>query len=128
MASLPAVARKTETTAVVPVPDLSPLEMEREGDHLRFGLKPQDDIIPELPSEFEQVLERRLAEILGSATQLTVEINLANAPAISSRQLGSLIALQKVLRRRFERIPVTGVSASVRHLLSLTRTDQLFDM
>lgn len=109
-------------------PDLSPLELQRTGDHLRFVLKEQADILPELPADYEQLLARRLSDILAAREPLTVEIDLTGVTAVSSRQLGSLIALHKVLRPRFGRIPVHGLSGSVRHVLELTRTDTLFDL
>ena len=113
---------------MTPFSDLSPLEMERSGDHLRFTLKPQADILPELPADFEAILTAQLDDILRASERLTAEIDLADSAAISSRELGSLIALMKVLRLHFDRVPVHGVSDGVRHLLELTRTDRLFDV
>lgn len=108
--------------------DLTPLALHRAGSHLQFFLKTLEDILPELPGDYEHLLARRLGNILQEPAPLTAEINLQNVVGVSSRQLGSLIALEKVLRPRFGRLRVTGVSPAVRHLLELTRTDQLFDL
>lgn len=113
---------------MAPQPDLSPLTLSRAGNHLCFRLKDQEEIFAELPPDYEQFLASELEEILSSGQVSSAEIDLENAPALSSRQLGSLIALQKVLRKHFDRVPVQGLSAKVRHLLELTRTDQFFDV
>jgi anti-anti-sigma regulatory factor len=113
---------------VAPVPDVSPLELQRSGNHLRFVLAARSDALAELPADYEQLLTARLKEILAQPGPLTIAVDLAGRPGISSRQLGSLIALQKVLRGRFGRVPLTGLSEGVRHLLARTHVDQLFDV
>ena len=109
-------------------PDVSPLELQRRGNHLRFVLASHSDALAELPADYEQLLAARLQEILAEPGALTIEVDLAGRPGVSSRQLGSLIALQKVLRPRFGRIPLTGLSESIRHLLARTHIDQLFEV
>jgi anti-anti-sigma regulatory factor len=108
--------------------DLWPLELERTGSHLCFLLSPQGEILPELPAHYEELLAEHLGDLLAEPGRLTVEVNLQSLAGITSRQLGSLIALQKILRRRFGRIPITGVSPAVRQVLTLTHVDQLFDL
>ena len=110
------------------VPDLSPLELQRTGDHLRFVLSPQPDILAELPRDYEQLLNTRLTNILAEPQPLTAEVHLHDLAGISSRQLGSLIALQKVLRHRFGRMPITGLSDNVRRVLSMTHVAELFEL
>jgi anti-anti-sigma regulatory factor len=117
-----------ELAAGAALPDLTPLGVQRTGDHLTFTLMSSEDILPELPADYEQLLSMRLQEILAEPRNLTAEVNLADLTGISSRQLGSLIALQKVLRPRFGRVPVTGLSANVRHVLTLTHVDRLFEL
>ncbi len=113
---------------MVPQPDVSPLELQRTGDHLRFVFAAQSDMLAELPADYEQLLTAHLQGILAESKPLTVEVDLEDRPGISSRQLGSLIALQKVLRARFGRIPLTGVSDGLRHLLTRTHIAKLFDV
>ncbi len=110
------------------VPDLTPLELRREGTHLHFLLAAPREILPELPADYERLLRVGLEQILAEPGPLTAEVDLENRPALSSRQLGSLIALQKVLRPRFARVPLRGVSEGVRHLLNITRVSELFDL
>jgi len=109
-------------------PDVSPLGAKWEGSHLHFYLKPTDEVVLELPADYEGHLAHELAGILKQADRYTVSIDLRDVTALSSRQLGSLIALHKVLRPHFQHVPVVGVSPSVRHLMELTRTDQFFDV
>jgi len=113
---------------VLTVPDVSPLELQRTGDHLRFVLAAHSDMLAELPADYEQLLTSRLQQILTEPKPLTIEVSLEDRPGISSRQLGSLIALQKVQRPRFGRIPLTGVSEGLRHLLTRTHIAKLFDV
>lgn len=108
--------------------DLSPLELKRAGNHLRFALVRQDEILLELPRDYEQLLATQLQDVLAEAAPLTIEVDLEGRTALSSRELGSLIALQKVLHQRFGRVPLTNVSGSVRHLLAMTQIDRLFDL
>jgi anti-anti-sigma regulatory factor len=110
------------------MPDLTPLALRREGNRLEFVLRTQDDILGQLPDDYEARLSRTLDEILAGADTPTATINLDDVPGLSSRQLGSLIALGKVLRPRFGTVPLVGVSPSVRHLLEMTRTNQLFQL
>lgn len=107
-------------------PDLTPLVLKRQADHLRFALLPQEDILAELPTQFEELLRTRLADILREPAPLTADIDLQSVPGLNSRQLGSLIALGKVLRPRFGPVEFVGVSLPVRNLLRLTRLEELF--
>lgn len=120
--------RMSEKDILAAMPDLSPLIVERVGNHLKFSIRAQDDILLQLPADYEQLLARRLAELLDDEAPLTAEISLSGHIGLSSRQLGSLIALGKVLRGRFGQVPVTNAGPGVRHLLQMTRTDQLFKL
>jgi anti-anti-sigma regulatory factor len=104
------------------------LELQRSGNHLRFVLSAHSDVLAELPADYEQLLTLGLKQILAESQTLTVEVNLAGHSGVTSRQLGSLIALQKVLRPRFGRVPLTGVSEGIRHLLARTHIDKLFEV
>lgn len=114
--------------SVTPLPDLTPLAVRRDGDALTFLLRQQEDILDQLPSDYEVVLGSRLAALLADTTATSAEINLEDVSGITSRQLGALIALGRVLRPRFGMIRVRHVSPSVLHLLKLTRTDALFQL
>jgi len=55
-------------------------------------------------------------------------MDLQGLPAISSRHLGLMLALQKALAGHYQRLPMTGISDGVRRLLNLTRTAQFFEI
>lgn len=115
-----------ETIRLASAPDLTPLALHRDGRRLRFVLRTQDDIMEQLPPNYEEVLTERLAGILSDPTDFIAEVDLEDVAAISSRQLGSMIALSKVLRPRFGPLPLRRVSEGVRYLLEMTRTNALF--
>jgi len=117
---------RPEDTPSATLPDLTPLALHRAGNRLVFTLCQQTDILAQLPANYEEMLRERLADVLSNDAPLNVRIDLENVAAISSRQLGSLIALGKVLRPRCGKALMVGVSPGVRHLLQMTRLDELF--
>jgi anti-anti-sigma regulatory factor len=117
-----------ESRFVRSFPDLTPLAMRRKGAVLQFSVRASEDILEQLPDNYEVVLAERLREVLADPTATSAEIDLENVAALTSRQLGSLIALGKVLRPRFGAAPVRGLSPTVRHLLEITRTNVLFNL
>ncbi len=120
------MTERPKKPALDSLPDLTPLTLEREGTCLVFTLRPQEDILIQLPHDYEARLAENLANILSDPGDLSIVVDLQGIPAVSSRQLGSLIALGKVLRPRFGQVPLKNVSTSVRHLLEMTRIDHLF--
>ena len=108
--------------------DLGPLTLAAEKDCWRFTIAAPTEMTLDLPPDYEDFLRQKLEAFLQSSEQPTIEIDLQDLPAISSRHLGLMLALQKALTRRCERLRVTGVSPGVRRLLGLTRTDQFFDI
>ncbi len=117
-----------EPSQVASIPDLTPLGLRRAGNTLQFFVRQSDDILEQLPPDYEVVLGTRLRELLDDPAPLAAEIDLEETAGLTSRQLGSLIALGKVLRPRFGAVPIRGLSPSVRHLLEITRTNVLFNL
>jgi ABC-type transporter Mla MlaB component len=113
---------------VRPGPDLGPLSLTQEGENWRFTLSAPSEVMLELPPDYERYLVKRLEPLLGGGAKPAIEMDLQGLPAISSRQLGLMLALQKALADHCERIRITGLSPKVRHLLELTRTAQFFDL
>jgi ABC-type transporter Mla MlaB component len=110
------------------MPDLTPLGVRREGGSLLFFLRSNEEILEQLPTDYEVLLGSRLAAILADESAKSVCIDLEDIPGITSRQLGALIALGRVLRSRFGVVPMQRVNANVLHLLQLTKTDSLFKL
>ena len=108
--------------------DLGPLTLMHEGLDYRFVLSAPEQISLEIPPQYDSHIAGRLGEILPSDTEISCVMDLQGLPAISSRQLGLMLALHKALRGRVPRLPLTGVSRGVERLLDLTRTAQFFEI
>ena len=109
-------------------PDLGPLTLTQEGGRWRFRLTSPSEMMLELPPDYERYLMEKPEPLLGSSEMPPAEMDLQGLPAISSRQLGLMSALQKTLADHYERLRVTGICETVRRLLNLTRTAQFFDL
>lgn len=108
--------------------DLGPLTLSQYADRWRFTITSPSEMMLELPPDYERFLLAKLEPLLAAAREPAIEMDLQNLPAISSRQLGLMLALQKALADRYQRLCVTGISDGVRRLLNLTRTAQFFDI
>ena len=108
-------------------PDLGPLSLGQDGERWRFTLTSPEEMTLELPPDYEHFLSERLKPVLGARAEPRVVMDLQGLPAISSRQLGLMLALHKALSKRVDRLPITGISDGVRRLLDLTRTAQFFE-
>lgn len=106
--------------------ELGPLSVTKVGDVYRFVLAHADEMSLEIPPDFEQRLETHLRPVLDSESSPRFEADLADIPGISSRQLGVLLALQKVTRDKCGELPLRRVSREVRRLLDLTKTARFF--
>lgn len=107
--------------------DFGPLKLERRGRECRFSMAAPDSMLLDLPPDFHSLLAQRLAEIFAREPESTLVFDLHNVPAISSRQLGLMLELQKAARSRYPRLPLTGLSSGVRELLDTTQTVRFFD-
>lgn len=105
-----------------------PIALERSDDLLTFTLKGGEEILASLPVNYDEILAERLKPILADTGPLRAQINLTSLPAINSRQLGALLALQKALRPRFPRVALIGASEAVRQVLRITRAERFFDI
>ena len=117
-----------ESASAKDVPDLGPLTLAQEGGCWRFTLTAPSEMMLELPPDYQSFLSQRLEPLFGAGAGPVVEMDLEGLPAISSRQLGLMLALQKTLAGRYDRLRVTGTSSGVRRLLDLTRTAQFFEL
>ena len=107
--------------------DLGPLSLTLDPQLWKFKLAHPDEMTLELPPDYERFLTEHLEPLLARQPAPQVELSLEDLPGLSSRQLGLMLALHKVLADRCERLPLTGVSHGVRRLLHLTCTARFFD-
>ena len=117
-----------EPASTPQTPDLGPLTLTQDADRWRFTLTAPSEMTLELPLDYQRFLSEKLRPLLTPSQSPAIEMDLQNLPAISSRQLGLMLALQKSLADRHERLCVTGLSTGVRRLLNLTRTAQFFNI
>ena len=108
--------------------DLGPLALTIEGYDWRFTLTAPTEMTLELPPDYEHFLREKLKRFFESSAKPAIEMDLQNLPAISSRQLGLMLALQKNMSEHSQRLRMTGISPGVRRLLNLTRTEQFFEI
>lgn len=112
----------------MPQIDVAPLFAQQDGAAVRFVLSAPDEPQLEIPADYEALLTERLGPLLAEAARLRAEVDLGGVRAMSSCQLGALVALQKVLRPHFGRVPITNAGDNVRHLLDVTHINRLFDV
>ena len=108
--------------------DLGPLTMTCEGDTCRFTLTAPEQMMLDVPPQYDRRLSEQLADVFAAGSESAIVMDLQGLPAISSRQLGVMLALQKAQRVRGDRLTVAGASRSVQHLLKVTRTEQFFTL
>ncbi len=107
--------------------NVGPLHYSRVGDTLSFTVARADLPLTELPSNYEGLLADQLHRQIAETPALQIVMDLEDTPAISSRQLGVMLALHKALRPHRARLPLTRVSSEVRQVLETTRTARFFE-
>lgn len=107
--------------------NLGPLKVVAAGKAWRISLPASDELMPDLPADLEKRLSSGLADLLRQSESSRIFLDLNNMPAISSHQLGLMLALQKALRDKLGKLPVSGASDTVRKLLEMTNTAQFFE-
>jgi anti-anti-sigma factor len=109
------------------VTEVGPLTVVCEGAAYRALFSTPADLYLEIPPDYDQTLQRQVLPLL-AAPGATLRMDLGDVPALSSRQLGILLALQKALRSKLPRLPVTRVSEGVRRTMEMTRTAGFFEI
>jgi anti-anti-sigma factor len=104
--------------------DLGPLKMAVGDDTAVVWLADPQAIVLEISEQYEDELQRALKQVLDSGR--AVVLDLEDLPALSSRQLGLMLTLQKVVTPRQGKLPVWNVSPGVRRVLKMTRTGHFF--
>lgn len=107
--------------------ELGPLTLSIDGPHWGFRLTNPTEMTMELPPDYEEFLRKKLRRHLPGDKPESLAMNLEEMPAISSRHLGLLLSLQKVVSEHALKLTLRGISPSVRRLLRLTRTEKFFD-
>ncbi len=83
----------------------------------------------EAGEQYPPNLERMLANVIeshsGKLSECEIEVDLEGLPAISSKQLGAMLAVRKASGRE-GRIRVLNLRPNVRELLHVTKLDDFF--
>lgn len=108
--------------------DLGPLRLSRDDDGCCFTLSAPAQLTLNIPTDYDRVIADMLRDVAPSGQSKPARLDLQNLPALSSRQLGLMLALHKALRSRHERLRLTGVHDNVKKLLEITKTIQFFDL
>lgn len=108
--------------------DLGPLRLTRDTDGCCFTLAAPANLTLSIPPDYDRVILGMLNDVAPSGEIRPARMDLQNLPAISSRQLGLMLALFKALRSRHERLRLTGVHENVRKLLEMTKITQFFEL
>ena len=95
-----------------------------EGDEAVCRLLLRDDLGVEPPADQEEQLSQAMAPGGSLAGKLLV-ISLEGIPAVSSRQLGSMLSLYRAAGLD-AKIAVRGIRPNVRELFKMTKMDQFF--
>lgn len=106
--------------------DLGPLTMAVGDDTAVVRLSDPQAIVLEISEQYEEELQRALKQVLDSGR--AVVLDLEDLPALSSRQLGLMLTLQKVVTPRQGKLPVWHVSPGVQRVLKMTRTGHFFEL
>ncbi len=104
---------------------VGPLEIKVDDTEIWVRFDDPVSVMLEIPPSFEEQLRDVAAEHRSAFQGKGMHMDLANLPAISSRQLGLILTVREVLKP-FGALQLHNVSHSVRHLLELTGTDRFF--
>lgn len=107
---------------------LGPITLRFVGDKWRIILPTSDELEPDMPPDLEQTLSSGFAQFFAKNSDARVLIDLNGVPAISSHQLGLMLAVQKTVRAQLGKVPIIGVSDNVKRLLDVTNTAQFFEI
>jgi len=105
--------------------DIAGFRVTIDGDRAVCRFAVLEDMGVDPPPDLEDVF-RREVESGGRLAGKRVVFALDNMRAMSSRQLGSLLAIRKALEPE-GLVPVRGIQPNVRELFGMTRMDQFFD-
>ena len=96
-----------------------------DGEQAVCSLPGVDELGAEPPPNQEQQIRQAL-QPGGCLAGKQMVISLEGIPAVSSRQLGSLLTVYRAIGST-GKIPVRGVRPNIRELFNMTKMDQFFD-
>ncbi|MCG3137303.1 MAG: hypothetical protein HJJLKODD_01147 [Phycisphaerae bacterium] len=106
--------------------EVGPLTIEIEVHRVRFYFSDPLAMSLEIPPSFEAMLQDAVELHRDLLKGHEFQIDLANMPAISSRQMGMILTVREVCRP-YGGVALVNTSSSVQQLLRLTGTQRFFD-
>jgi anti-anti-sigma factor len=94
---------------------------------VRFRFTSPEAMTLEIPVSLEQELSEYVDTHRGDVEQKRLIIDLQELPAVSSRQLGTMLTIRKICDPIGE-VELAGVSEGVRYLLHLTKMSKYFNL
>ena len=107
--------------------EVGPLQIKVDGDDIWFQFNDPVSMMLEIPPSFEEQLRDVVDDNRASFEGKRVNMELANLPVISSRQLGMILTVREIMKP-IGQLQLHNMSGSVKHLLQLTGTDRFFDI
>ena len=105
--------------------DIAGFTVTVEGDQAVYSFANVDELGLEPPPNQEGCL-REAMQPGGSLAGKRMVISLEGMPALSSRQLGSLLAIYRAVDSK-DKIAIRGIRRNVRTLFDMTKMDQFFE-
>ncbi|MFQ5490392.1 MAG: STAS domain-containing protein [Phycisphaerae bacterium] len=105
--------------------DIAGFSVSLEGDQATFRLTPRHDFDDEPSADLKQCLTPEFGPG-GRLAGKHVVVALEDVPALSSRQLGALMSVQRATGTG-KKLTVRGARRNIRELFKLTKMTELFD-
>ncbi len=112
-------------SAMSEVLDIAGFTVALEGDQAVYSFAGVEELGVEPPPN-QEVQLREAMQPGGSLAGKRMVISLEGMPALSSRQLGSLLAIYRAVGSK-DKIAVRGIRPNVRTLFDMTKMDQFFE-
>jgi len=107
--------------------EVGPLRIKITDSEIGFEFTDPMAMMLEIPPSFEEQLRDVANDRRADFEGKNIHIDLADLPAISSRQLGMILTVREVMKP-FGILRLHNISNSIKHVLRLTGTERLFDL
>ncbi len=107
--------------------EVIPLQIDIGEHEIWFRFNDPSAAMLEIPPAFEEQLRDAVDQNKLNFEGKSLHMDLGNLAAISSRQLGMILAVRGVVKS-FGQLQLHNISGSVKHLLKLTGTERFFDL
>ncbi len=107
---------------------VGPVNYAKAGGDYQFRIVASAGIGAELPANYARQIADHVAALLAADPAAGIVLDLEDLPAISSRQLGLMLELQKAARARAPRLRIVAASPGVREVLQKANVERFFEL